>query len=658
MRSNILRSALPAGHRYARRAKYARRALSLLIILTLCLTMLTGCRKRPDVPVEDDPKPTPQETPRETPQPTPQPTPKPTPQETPQNGGQETASAAERFDEILDELFAETVTLDSITLNYFVADISRFGIEPIEPTYGEVTSPETIKRDAEDNRELYDKLVALPYEELRDDQKIMYDMLIRNIELYNKLGENDDYNYYLSDIHPVSGMQVQLPILLAEYNFRSAEDIDTYLQLLGDTQRYFDELIVLERERSRRGFFMRKANTDEVIANCENYLEQREDNLLILFFNDMIDGFEGLSDNQRKEYKQRNRELVLDNVLASYDKLLDAMKELRNQGAQKGGLSILPGGKDFAAAYLQYTTGSDRTPEEVGELLELEYNDVIATIRAIFSRRPDIMEGYYNSALGKIRDEKPETYLRQLEKIIERDYPEIEPVQYVVREVSKSLQDFISPAFYLLPALDSFYNNVIYVNPSAITDNISLFTTLAHEGYPGHLYQRVYFLQKSPHPLRTLLGVTGYTEGWATYVELESFYFTDLSEDEAELLRCSYLHNILLISRVDLGVNALGWELGQTGSFLSTQGISEKSTVEEIFNMVTADPLSYLPYSLGYLEFKALLGSAQSELGKNFNIKEFHRFVLDVGPAPFALVNSLMQDWMKTQTSGSLAPAA
>ena len=629
---------------------YNRRLVCILILLSLCCALFAGCRDESQE--TDDPTATATGRDRDS--------------DTDSDNAVEsaiienypTAQGEAEFDLYLDELFAKEVVVDSITLNYFLADPSAFGIEMPDPTYGEVTSFESIERGLEEDRELRDRLSAFQYETLRPDQQLIYDTLVRNLDIFEAMDADDDAYYFLSSIHPTSGIQVQLPVLLAEFNFRRAEDIEIYLQLLGDTQRYFREMIEFERERSRRGFFMSEANTDEVIENCVSYLANREDNLLILVFNDKMDEYEGLAEEQREQYKQRNRELVLNNVLAAYDELLDAMRELRGQGANEEGLASLPGGPEYAGLYLQYTTGSDKTPEQVADLIEEQTNLVLGTIWEILDRDSVLADAYFDSTLGIIPDEEPEFYLRWLEKRSATDFPKIKAVDYVVHVVHESLQEFLSPAFYLVPAVDSFSDNVIYINPASISDNLSLYTTLAHEGYPGHLYQHVYHLQQSPHPLWILLGTTGYTEGWATYVGQWGYYNAGLGEDEATLMQYTYMYNILLLSQTDIGVNALGWGKAGAASYLKGFGITDPAAVDEIYQMVTADPLSYLPYCLGYIEILSLLDEAERSLGEDFELVEFHRFMLDIGPAPFPLIRERMQGWIEEQAASALSPAA
>jgi len=564
----------------------------------------------------------------------------------------------ERFDLLMDELFAQWVSEDSISMNYFLADPERMGVEIPEPTYGEVTTPESIQEEKEETRELTDKINSFRYNSLRDDQQVIYDILKRSLALSEKLEREEDFAYYTGYIRPLTGFQVQLPVLLAEFTFYTAEDIERYLGLLGDTRRYFNDIIEFERERSKRGFFMREANVDSVTEQIESYLQNREDNLLITVFDEKIDEYEGLSAEQRLSYKQRNRELVLDNVLVAYDDLLAAMKELRGVGVNPGGLANLPDGREYAHASLSMRVGTDRTPDELGDLLEEWKSNTWMDIMLALSTNYEIYEKLMNEATGHIDEGTPQSYILMLQKSMTDDFPPILPTNHVVLEVHESLQEHTSPAFYLTPAVDNFNNNVIYVNPASINDNLYLFTTLAHESYPGHLYQTVYFLQQSPHPVRVLLSNTGYIEGWATYVEMISYSYTDLDPEEADLMWKLRFFDLLVQSQIDYGVNVLGWDIQKVEQIFNELNVTDMSVIENVYNMVTGVPLHSVTYALGFIELSELLEDAEAALLDDFDLMEFHRFILDFGPAPFPLIRTYMDTWMETRQTEELQPAA
>ena len=557
----------------------------------------------------------------------------------------------EDFDSFINELFVDEVTADSISLNYYVANPSTFGIEPIVPTLGEVATLESIRREAQKDRELAARLRGFDYNALSTDNQIIYDILSRSYEIYEVISDRDDFAFYMGYIRPLNGIQIQLPILLAEFNFRAEEDFEIYFALLEDTRRYFDDIVVFERERSRRGTFLSAENVDKVLEHIESFTADREDNLMILVFNDIVDEYDGLSGQQREDFKRRNRELVLSHFLPAYDNLAAAMRELRGVGANTGGLANLPDGRAYAQAYLQYRTDSNMTIDQMDTALTRKMTSIQRELMSIIESEPYLWDMFINDEFGELAPASPENYMAMLNKAIAGDFPPLGPTSYVVREVHESLQEHVSPAFYLVPAVDSFYDNVIYINPSGADDNLTLYTTLAHEGYPGHMYQAVYFLQQSPHPIRNLLSGIGYTEGWATYVEMQSYFYAGLDEKEAALLQLSRAYDMLFISRIDLGVNGMGWDINRLARFLREMGIEDMEVVEDIFHTVTGVPLLYLPYSIGYLEMLALRDEASGALGNSFKPMEFHRFVLDFGPAPFTLLNKHMTDWVAYERS-------
>jgi len=558
---------------------------------------------------------------------------------------------AERFDRFLDELFAEWVTADTLTLNFFLAYPEAMGIERPEATFGEVISlnPADLERHREEGQAQVDEFRSFDYELLRDEQRIVHAIIERNIRLNAIIDRNDDFILYTGYIRPLTGIQIQLPVLLVEFSFYTVEDIQRYLDLLEDTLRYFDDIIGFERYRASRGFFLNDANVDSVIEHLESFLENREDNFMITVFEDRINAHEELTAAERESYIQRNRDLILNNVLVAYENLLEAMRELRGSSAFSGGIASLPDGADLALAMLHRRAGTDRTAQQLQELYEEWIARVLADILLALSENPWLNEVFTEGVSINVGDGTPESFLVVLQKAMIRDFPQIEPTQHVILEVHESLQDFMSPAFYLVPAIDNFDHNVIYINPANIDDELFLFTIMAHEGYPGHLYQAVYFRQQSPHPVRTMLSNIGYTEGWATYVEMLSYFMAGLDPIVAEFMWNLRFYDMLIQAYIDLGVNVLGWDHSMVSQTLLDMGIFDPEVVTNIYNMVTGVPLFSIPYSLGYIEMIELLLHAQDSLESNFILKEFHRFILDIGPTPFEIIANHMETWIEGQ---------
>ena len=206
----------------------------------------------------------------------------------------------------------------------------------------------------------------------------------------------------------------------------------------------------------------------------------------------------------------------------------------------------------------------------------------------------------------------------------------------------EEMEEHLSPAFYMIPAIDNTEENVIYINRAHMNDDLTLFTTLAHEGYPGHLYQTVYYENTDPDPIRSVMDFGGYVEGWATYAEMGSYYLTPLSKEQAVLLQKNSSIILGLYALADMGIHYEGWSRMDTVAFFSNYGITDAETIERIYELIIGSPGNYLKYYIGYVEFLELKKDWAEEKGTGFSQKEFHEAVLEVGPAPFDIVEKYM----------------
>ena len=145
--------------------------------------------------------------------------------------------------------------------------------------------------------------------------------------------------------------------------------------------------------------------------------------------------------------------------------------------------------------------------------------------------------------------------------------------------------------------------NTIRINRSSTADGIELYTTLAHEGYPGHLYQSAYFNDREPVPVRRLLACGGYNEGWGLYSELYAYSFDNgLPEAVKPLMRCSEASSYGLYALLDICIHYDGWDLATTTSYLeNSYGFTDPESAREIYLAIIDNPGNYLKYYTGYL---------------------------------------------------------
>jgi len=192
-------------------------------------------------------------------------------------------------------------------------------------------------------------------------------------------------------------------------------------------------------------------------------------------------------------------------------------------------------------------------------------------------------------------------------------------------------------------------SNTIYINRGSYAAKDQLFTTLAHEGYPGHLYQSSYFIRREPKPFRHLLSFSSYKEGWATYVEYDSCRLDEkISPEVAELMNLNSSINLGIHAYLDIMVNDQGWNLEQVSDYVSQYFEDpNQELARALLEAMVDNPTNYLEYYVGYLEFSDMRKKAEKALGKAFEAKAFHQFLLDIGPAPFAVIRKHLEDWIK-----------
>ena len=111
-------------------------------------------------------------------------------------------------------------------------------------------------------------------------------------------------------------------------------------------------------------------------------------------------------------------------------------------------------------------------------------------------------------------------------------------------------------------------------------------------------------------------------------------------------MQLDYILSLGLYSRIDLGIHYEGWGVEQTANYLYQFGITNQESIEKIYHGIIEEPANYLKYFVGYLEITELKETAETKLGKDFVLKDFHKFLLDLGPAPFSVIENYMNDWI------------
>ena len=539
-----------------------------------------------------------------------------------------TESSDRQFRTFTRSLFQTEVSANTISLHYTLRSPSDYGIADIPATYGSLSSdPVAAKASV---RNVLSSLQEFDPDTLSSENALTFKIL----DTYLKnASTGTDYLLYQEPLGPVSGIHTQLPVLLSEYSFYDTQDVETYLALLKETPSYFDSVIRFEQKKAASGLFMPDYQADSVLDTCQSFIDMGKENYLISTFSERIASLDLLPENKKDSFQKENIKLVTEEIYPAYQNLITAIKSLKGKGTNEQGLSHFPYGKKYYEYLVRQTTGCNESISRLRLMTRAQIlEDLNAMQKVLFPADAALTQA------SVLEQTPPDSMLDDLRSKITDTFPEIPDVDFQVKYVPESMQDYLSPAFYMIPAIDNLTENVIYINNGQTASGLNLYTTLAHEGYPGHLYQTVYFSASEPDPIRSILDFGGYVEGWATYAEMMSYYLAPLSKTEASLLQKNSSVILGLYALADMGIHYDGWSVTDTVRFFSDYGINDPNAVQSVYKLIIGSPANYLKYYIGYLKFYELKKEMADAMGNQFSQKEFHRAVLDVGPAPFEIV--------------------
>lgn len=580
-----------------------------------------------------------------------------------------------RFEAFTEEFFLSELQANPIHFHYSVQNPGTYGIDestlslPIYHAGDAVNSVYELSQ-------VIAELKKIDVNALNKSNQYLYQLL----DFYLTAAvQTASYPYFSEPLSPSSGIPSELPILLAEYRLNTAEDIDLYLSILSQIPDYFESLILYEQEKAAAGLFMSDESADKVIKQCMDLMDsealQDGSHFLDVTFTGRLQTLidQGIiTEEQSLAYQSENDRLLTTVVAPAYDHLADEITLLKGNGKTTGGLTQYAGGRDYYKSLVRLQTGSGRDIAEIKQLLyrDLQFNYESLTqllrsdpsIQDLFSQDPALMP-----------DMSPEEILDCLQTQMLQDYPPLLMdntscrITCNVKYVDDSLEPYSAPAFYMTPPIDHVYDNTIYINAMDTSDDLSLFTTLAHEGYPGHLYQTVYsqlyWKQAGISPLRSVLYYGGFIEGWAMYVELASYdYAIELAACEHpeaaryyQACRLDRQIQLCLYSLLDIAIHYDGASLDDVRELFASLGSLDDNSIQAIYEYIAEEPGNYLKYYLGYLEIMELKKQAasvwyqsnqtSSACNDSAFLYRFHCFLLENGPADYQTLTSRLASY-------------
>lgn len=557
------------------------------------------------------------------------------------DGSRENLMLQADFETFCTDLFKKEMEVSgTLDLHYTLLHPENYGIDAEDATLGTYRLSELIKSNHEIH-DLKEKLSEFDPHMLSDDQQILYDSLSERIET-GLMAEG--LELYDQPLAPTIGIQAQLPILLAEYSFHSLQDVEDYLALLSQLDSYYGDILYFEEQKAAAGLGPSDASIERILESCQSYLIDPVNNFLTETFETRLNSLStdiSLSEQQKNNFRSRHLEVIKNSFLPAYRHLIDGLSGLKGRGINEGGLCGFRNGRRYYEYLLRSGPGLSYNIEELKAALSDRMQKDLETISSLSKKTgPDL----------SFRLTDPPAILSDLQTQMSGDFPVLSEAskKYEIRYVPAQLESTLSPAFYLTAPLDDPTKNVIYINNGSTSAKDELYPTLAHEGFPGHLYQTVYFREHTRNPLAALLTCSGANEGWATYVEqLSYFYDNGLSEENSAYQAAMRSFSLCFHSLLDIGINYDGWSKDRAAAFVRTCFDADDALVEELWQTMIDNPTNYLEYAGGYVEIMEMREEAEKKLGNRFSAKEFHNFLLDLGPVPFSVTRKYFKLWLQ-----------
>lgn len=543
------------------------------------------------------------------------------------------------FSEFCTTLFREEMKSNTMNLHFTLKDPKAAGIDSYEITLGSL-SGDSPHNQARQLKKLSEELKKYSHRSLKGKDRLTCRLLSDYISRQQNLAA---YPYYDEPLTPSGGVTSQLPVLLAEYTFRNTRDIKDYLGLLSQMDTYFSGILDYEQKKADAGLFMSDEACLKVIEGCEVFTEHPDDNFLIDTFSNRLNAMDGLTDTQKNAYLKQHSKVLSDHVIPAYSQMIKGLTMLLGRGHNNWGLCNFPEGKAYYEAVVSADTGCDDSVEDLFSQITKARREDLTFCQNLLEKNPKLAS---QSPKPDAALKEENAMLSRLQKEILTDFPAPPQTEVEICHVDPALSEYLAPAFYITAPIDDISHNRIYINDAKNDTDIYYFTTLAHEGYPGHLYQTICTSSYGAPEVLSLLNYPGYTEGWATYTEMQAFYYAGLDPDLASLLQHNQAATLSLYATADIGIHYFGWEKEKNAAFWSEYGVDDTATVKRITDLILEEPGNYLKYYVGYLKFRQMREQLALE-NKSFSVSAFHEAILRTGPSPFSVLEETVRDQLK-----------
>lgn len=546
------------------------------------------------------------------------------------------------FDDYTNSLLLPLIGEDEFTIHFLFKNPENYGLTES----GNISLPTPSTTGALSKiliNMIFGNINTYDYEKLNFDQQMTYNVLTDLVDsINNKTTEMSylDSNYLGSYL----GYQAQLPLLLQEYKFYNYNDILNYFKFFEIIPETFEAYVDFEFEKAEKGYGMPDFVIDKVVNQCTEFINNIEEHFLIKTFISRTDGIDTLNLNSQQLY-DINYENVTGPMLEGYQYVKDNLPKLYGKATNNLGLAHYDIGKEYYTYLFQNETGYDIEMDEAIKYIDDKLTENYLQLQQIIHDTPNIQEIVKNYSLMTIT---PEEQIELYKDMLYKDFPVPNDLPNInIKYIDESMENHFSPAAYLSSPIDYLDEQYIFLNNAKIDGDYNyLYSTLAHEAIPGHLYQDYYFKSQDVNILRKILKNKGYSEGWATYAEMYSLSSRNHIVAEYLLNENEFLG--ALQCRLDMGIHYEGWDVDDVLTFLNKYltGYTEENA-KAILEQIVEIPTNPQIYYFTYFKILDMRESVEETLGLLYTEKIFHKLILDCGPVPLKYVEVVVEEYIQ-----------
>jgi uncharacterized protein (DUF885 family) len=575
------------------------------------------------------------------------------------------------FDAFLDEAYRQIILRDPDTI--WASELqSYYGLA----SFAEWTdlSMEAFAETCRLDTEILSLLHSYDRELLTEKQRIHYDSYEWYLEDRIRRHPYPYWDYVIGpSSYGVHNLALEVLACLPIDSLQAAED---YIERLDGTKAWMDQLIAAFGEREAHGVIPSLTAIDYTLSDLDSTFPLIDDARLA----HTLDPYTTFVDriDRSLDIPESTRDALLSEAEAAIARsLIPAFRELRDYVAS---LRVRPGsvgvhGYEDAEAYfavqLEHYVTKPTTPEEVTALGEREVARIQADMHAYAETElgwpTGLSMGELDARLtaANVPVLEGQPLLAEYQRLVDEATAALPTVFEVFpeSELIISVEPGGPPAYYREPPIDKSAPGMI---PTSLMSVIS-FTAydepvlMHHEGNPGHHYQLA--LQRDmelPALVRDRVSSTyirhpvfqSFAEGWALYAEQLAYEMGLYDDDPIGVLCQKRLELVRLVRLVaDPGLNAFGWTWSETARYLQDETGRTTSPTEAL--RYGAYPGQLCACVVGYLTFLELRGRAEEALGDDFDVREFHRVILENGAMPLEVLERVVDDWLAEKTAST-----